>query len=99
LDWASAHIDEAAARPVRIIELPELPLTAIGKPFKPALREDAAARAARAELEAAGQRGVDVAATHVEGRLTVTVAGSHDDIAHASSLLREFEFVVTGVTT
>ncbi|WP_240148336.1 acyl-CoA synthetase [Leifsonia tongyongensis] len=98
MDWAAAHIDEAAARPVRLIELPELPLTAIGKPFKPALREDAAARAAREELEAAGQSGVDVAATHVEGQLTVTVAGSRADIASASSLLRDFEFVVTGVT-
>ena len=96
--WAAEHIDEPAARPVRIIEVTEIPLTSIGKPFKPALREDAASRAVRLELEAAGIGAVDVATRHVDGRLTVTVTGAPDEIAAASSLLQGFEFVVEGVT-
>jgi fatty-acyl-CoA synthase len=37
LDFAKLNIHEKAAVPKRIVQLPELPLTAVGKIFKPAL--------------------------------------------------------------
>jgi fatty-acyl-CoA synthase len=42
LAWAGAAIDESAARPKRIYPLDAIPLTAVGKQFKPALLADAA---------------------------------------------------------
>ncbi|MFZ1285598.1 MAG: acyl-CoA synthetase [Candidatus Phosphoribacter sp.] len=39
--WAGAHVPEQAAAPKAVIVLAALPLTHIGKPFKPALRAEA----------------------------------------------------------
>jgi len=48
---ARAHISERAACPVHIDILPELPLTAVGKVFKPALRLTAIVRVLQTQLE------------------------------------------------
>ena len=53
LAWAADAIDEPAARPKRIYPMTEIPVTAVGKPFKPALTADAAVRAITEALAAA----------------------------------------------
>jgi fatty-acyl-CoA synthase len=76
LAWAAAAIDEPAARPKHVYPVDTIPLTAIGKQFKPALAADAAARAVTDALTQAGLPGVIVTAGHEEGQLVVTVAGA-----------------------
>ncbi len=78
LAWAGTAIGERAARPKRIYPIPAIPLTAVGKHYKPALAADAAARAAAAALASAGLQagGVQVTAEHENGRLVVTVTGA-----------------------
>jgi fatty-acyl-CoA synthase len=74
--WAAEAIREPAARPNRIHAIPAIPVTAVGKQYKPALVADAAALAVADALAEAGipVRGVD--ANHQDGRLAVTVAGA-----------------------
>ena len=79
LAWASTAIDEPAARPKRIYPMTEIPVTAVGKPFKPALLADAAVRAITEALAAAGAADARVTAAHEDGRLVVTVTGADPD--------------------
>ena len=76
LAWASTAIDEPAARPKRIYPMTEIPVTAVGKPFKPALLADAAVRAITEALTAAGVADAQVTAAYEDGRLVVTVTGA-----------------------
>ena len=76
LAWAGTAIGEAAARPKRIYPVDAIPLTAVGKQFKPALLADAAVRAVTDALAAAGLPGARVTAAHEDGRLVVTVTGA-----------------------
>ena len=76
LAWASTAIDEPAARPKRIYPMTEIPVTAVGKPFKPALLADAAVRAITEALAAAGLPDAQAAAEYEHGRLVVTVTGA-----------------------
>lgn len=50
IEWAAARTPERAAVPVQVYIVDKLPLTAVGKVFKPELRTDAAARAIRRML-------------------------------------------------
>ena len=79
LTWASTAIDEPAARPKRIYPMTEIPVTAVGKPFKPALLADAAVRAITEALTAAGLPDARAAAAYEHGRLVVTVTGADPD--------------------
>jgi fatty-acyl-CoA synthase len=79
LAWASTAIDEPAARPKRIYPMTEIPVTAVGKPFKPALAADAAVRAITEALTAAGVADARVTAAYEDGRLVVTVTGADPD--------------------
>lgn len=63
LEFAAARIDERAACPKRITVLPALPLTAIGKVYKPALRALALQRVVQERLAQAGL----AAHVHAEG--------------------------------
>ncbi|MFJ5264026.1 AMP-binding protein [Streptomyces sp. NPDC088387] len=90
MEWAAGHISEPAARPKRITVLPSIPLTAIGKPFKPALREEAAAQHLRDELAEHGVDGVDLTAGHESGRLVVRLTGT-GDIDRAVTLLKGYD--------
>jgi fatty-acyl-CoA synthase len=76
LAWAGTTIGEPAARPKRIYPLEALPVTAIGKPYKPALAADAAARAAADILAGASLPGTQVTAAHENRRLVITVTGA-----------------------
>ena len=76
LAWAADAIDEAAARPKRIYQVTAIPVTEVGKHFKPALAADAAVRAITEALAAAGVADARVTAAHEDGRLVVTVTGA-----------------------
>jgi fatty-acyl-CoA synthase len=52
--WAAVHAPEPAAAPKAVHVIETLPLTAIGKVFKPALLQDAIRRVISAELDLAG---------------------------------------------
>ena len=76
LAWVGMAIGEAAARPKHIYPMTEIPVTAVGKHFKPALAADAAVRAVTETLAAAGLPDALAAAAHEDGRLVVTVTGA-----------------------
>ena len=76
LAWAAAAIGEPAARPKRIYPVGAIPVTAVGKQFKPALAADAAVRAVTEALATAGLTDARAAAGHEDGRVVVTVTGA-----------------------
>jgi fatty-acyl-CoA synthase len=76
LAWSGTAIDEPAARPKSIYPITEVPVTAVGKHFKPALVADAAARAVTEALAAAGLTDARATADYQDGRLVVTVTGA-----------------------
>ena len=76
LAWAGTAIGEAAARPKHIHPVDAIPVTEVGKHFKPALAADAAARAVTDALTAAGLPDARATAAHEDGRLIVTVTGA-----------------------
>jgi fatty-acyl-CoA synthase len=82
LAWAGTAIGEAAARPKRIYPIDAIPLTAVGKPFKPALLADAAIRVVTDALAAADLANAQVTAAHENGRLVLTVTGADPDRVH-----------------
>jgi fatty-acyl-CoA synthase len=75
LAWAAVAIGEPAARPKRIYPVAAIPVTEVGKQFKPALTADAAVRAVTEALAAARLADAQTTATHEDGRLVVTVTG------------------------
>jgi fatty-acyl-CoA synthase len=79
LAWAATTIGEPAARPKRIYPVDAIPLTSVGKQFKPALAADAAVRVVTDALAAAGLAGAQVTAAHEDGRLVLTVTGADPD--------------------
>ena len=52
--WAAEHVPERAAAPKHVAIIDEIPLTSVGKPFKPELRRRAAEHAARDALAETG---------------------------------------------
>jgi len=76
LAWAADAIDEPAARPKRIYPITTIPVTAVGKQFKPALIADAAVRAITEALAQTGLPDARATAAHEHGRLVVTVTGA-----------------------
>ena len=79
LAWAATAIDEPAARPKRIYPVTEIPVTAVGKHFKPALIADAAVRAVTEALAQAGLTDARATAAYEDGRLVLTVTGADPD--------------------
>ncbi|MFD7711587.1 acyl-CoA synthetase [Streptomyces sp. NPDC059786] len=90
LAWAGERISEPAARPKLITVVDAIPLTDIGKPFKPALRETAAARHFRDELAEGGIGAVEVGVAHENGRLTVRLTGP-GAVGEAAAVLRAYD--------
>ena len=76
LAWAGTAIGEPAARPKHIHPMTAIPVTEVGKPFKPALAADAAVRAITEALTAAGLPDARATAAHEDGRLVLTVTGA-----------------------
>ena len=50
-DYVDSHVNEPPAKPKRVVVLEALPVTAVGKIFKPALRDLAIREKVRAEIE------------------------------------------------
>ena len=83
-EFAREHIPERAANPADLTIISEMPLTGVGKIFKPALRHDAAVKVFNAELKALAADGVEITVTvdnhPVYGSLaTVSVTGGDKD--------------------
>ena len=76
LAWSADTIDEPAARPKHIYPIDAIPVTGVGKHFKPALIADAAVRAITEALARAGLPDAQATAAHEHGRLVVTVTGT-----------------------
>ena len=82
------RIQERAANPVAIHQLAEMPLTQVGKIFKPALRMEAARLHLQQELSALAKDRAEVAVTvaahPVHGTLaTITLRGGNEDLAES----------------
>ena len=76
--WAADHVPERAAAPRHVEIIEEIPLTAVGKPYKPELRRRAAEQAARDAL--AGTAVHDrVRAELVGGTIEIVVPHSPED--------------------
>ena len=81
-DWAAHRVTERAAAPKEVVVLDALPLTGVGKLYKPALRVDATRRELLEALrDVAGVRGVDVTAEDGAVTATVQVSSADDDAA------------------
>ena len=76
--WAAERVPEKAAAPKHVLVIDEIPLTIVGKPFKPELRRIAAEQAARDELDAIGVD-AEVNAVLIDGNLEIVVAHSDHD--------------------
>ena len=86
--WAKAHVPEPAAAPKRVEIIDAVPVTAVGKPFKPELRRRAAEDVAR---EALAGRASSVTARLADGQgIVVTVHGAHEQTVRQA--LGAFDF-------
>ena len=72
--WVRERTPERAAVPVQIIPIEPMPLTGVGKVFKPQLRWDAAGRVFNGVLTPLRERGIDC-------KVKVGAHGSHGSIA------------------
>ncbi|MEW5734969.1 MAG: acyl-CoA synthetase [Thermodesulfobacteriota bacterium] len=72
--WAKEHVGEKAAVPKEIIITPQIPLTPVGKIFKPALKWDATRRVYEEELAALGPLAESVTVAVSEHKVHGTVA-------------------------
>jgi fatty-acyl-CoA synthase len=75
--WVRERTPERAAVPVQILQINPMPLTGVGKVFKPQLRWDAAARVFTAILSPLQEKGIDCS-------VCVGPHGSHGSIATVS---------------
>jgi fatty-acyl-CoA synthase len=75
--WAAKRVPERAAAPRRIEIIDEIPLTAVGKPFKPELRRRAAERTAKDALSCTAVHD-RVRAVLTDGRVDIVVPHSTD---------------------
>lgn len=73
--WAAERVPERAAAPKHVEIIDEIPLTLVGKPFKPELRRRAAERVAR---EAIGPAATEVTARIDDGAVVVEVDAAAD---------------------
>ncbi len=71
--WARDHVGEKAAVPKEVVITPQIPLTPVGKIFKPALRWDATKRVYEQELAALGDMVQSVAVTVGEDKVHGTI--------------------------
>ena len=80
--WAADHVPERAAAPKHVEIVEEIPVTSVGKPYKPELRRRAAEQAARDALAETGL-GDQVRAVLTDAAPEIHVPHSpHDDEVH-----------------
>jgi fatty-acyl-CoA synthase len=81
-DWASQRVPDRTAAPKAVTVLDALPVTAVGKPYKLALRADATSRELRAALEPiAGVHNVEIIVDGSSIAAVVAVSASADEAA------------------
>ena len=85
--WAASRVPEPAAAPKRVDVVAAIPVTAVGKPFKPELRRRATEDAAR---DALAGRAADVRARLDDGTVVVSIHGA--DEALVREALAPFAF-------
>ena len=83
--WAADHVPERAAAPKHVEIVEEIPLTSVGKPYKPELRRRAAEQAARDALAETGLAD-QVRAVLVDGAVEIHVPHSAEDHAVGDAL-------------
>ena len=76
--WATQHVPERAAAPRHVQIIDEIPLTSVGKQYKPELRRRAAEQAARAALTETGLADA-VRAVLIDGAIEIHVPRSDSD--------------------
>lgn len=92
--WARDHIAERPAAPATVCILPDLPTTAVGKIFKPALRAEAACQWVAGLCRAEGVEADVSAETSRTGAITVSVAPQTPPTpAQITALNRDFASV------
>ncbi len=79
-EWVALRVPERAALPKRVDVIDEIPLTDVGKPFKPELRRRATERAAQEALGGLGR----VHARLDDGRVVVVVGDAAEADARAA---------------
>ncbi len=95
MEWARSQIGERAAVPKEVIVTDQIPLTAVGKIFKPALRWDATKRIYQEELKALGDLGtverinVGEHKTHGTGVTIIIKAASGVDVKTVEARVAE----------
>ncbi|MFZ0971414.1 MAG: acyl-CoA synthetase [Solirubrobacteraceae bacterium] len=83
--WAADRVPERAAAPRHVEIIAEIPLTAVGKPYKPELRRRAAEQAARAAVAGTGLSD-QVQAVLIDASLEIHVPRSAHDGAVGEAL-------------
>lgn len=88
--WAVEHVSESAAIPKSVIVIDTIPVTAVGKPYKPALRADATRAAVRDALTSVPGV-VDVEAKVDDGSIVVIVSvGAGTDTDAVAAILGRY---------
>ncbi|MER5714152.1 acyl-CoA synthetase [Streptomyces sp. NPDC002132] len=87
--WAAEHVPEAAAAPKSVTVLTALPVTDVGKPYKPALRADAT-RLAVAEALAAHGHDAHVDAAIEDGSVLLSITPGTGDREAISAVLDQY---------
>lgn len=95
VSYARNHVAEKGAAPVEVIVVDEIPLTGVGKIFKPPLRRDITERAYREVLEGAlgpaFRVGVDVGESSARGlEVRISIRGPRRDDTAVADALRAY---------
>ncbi len=102
LEYARSEIGERAAIPKEVLIVPQVPLTAVGKIFKPALRWEAVRRVYKKELEKLGDLAetaeVSVAEHKVHGTLA-TIKIKPKAGADAETIRRKIDEILASFVT
>lgn len=95
--FAQQHISERAAVPKRIEILEALPLTAVGKIFKPDLQQREVARVVRQEVQRMGLQDIAIEVMQHEQRGLVARIGAGRDQVSLATVLGRYSFQVEWV--
>jgi fatty-acyl-CoA synthase len=80
IEWTAARVPEPAAAPRSVVIVESLPVTDVGKPFKPELRRDATHRAVTRAVSSNSTEFTGTILTRlVDGNVVVQVTGNVDE--------------------
>ncbi|MCU1685245.1 MAG: AMP-binding domain protein [Amycolatopsis sp.] len=93
VEWAAERVPERAAAPKDVYVIDEIPLTLVGKVYKPALRQDALRRVVDDEIAARGLDGVSASVTLELDQPIVEVSpGGRSDLDDLTAALDAYAF-------